>query len=106
MKLSISSTLDNENRLGDIFWCDGGPRADYALFGDAIAFDKTYQTNAYDKSFVVIVGINHHRCTIVFRFALLSSEIEHTYKWFLETFLNVIDGKHPQMVITDGDHAM
>lgn len=40
MKLSISSTLDNENKLGDIFWCDGGPRADYALFGDAIAFDK------------------------------------------------------------------
>lgn len=99
-------TIENENRLGDIFLCDGGLRADYTLFGDAIAFDETYRTNAYNKPFVVILGINHHRRTTVFGFAQLSSETKYTYTWLLETFLNVMDGKHQQTVITDGDREM
>lgn len=33
-------TIDNENRLGDIFWCDGSSRADYEHFGDAMLLMK------------------------------------------------------------------
>ncbi len=99
-------TIDTSNRLADIFWCDGGSRSDYAIFGDTIAFDATYRTNAYRKPFVVIIGINHHQRTTVFGFALLSGETEHTYTWLLETYLHAMDGKHPVTVLTDGDKAM
>ncbi|KAH9744126.1 protein FAR1-RELATED SEQUENCE 5 [Citrus sinensis] len=99
-------TVNEDNRLGDLFWCDGGCRADYAVFGDVVAFDATYRTNAYRKPFVVLLGINQHRRTIVFGFALLSDETEHTYTWLLETFLKAVDGKQPKSVITDGDKAM
>ncbi|KAH9668083.1 protein FAR1-RELATED SEQUENCE 5 [Citrus sinensis] len=99
-------TINEHNRLGDLFWCDGGARADYALFGDVLAFDATYRTNAYRKPFVVLLGINHHRRSIVFGFALLSDETEHTYTWLLQTFLLAMEGKQPKTVITDGDKAM
>ncbi|KAH9779917.1 protein FAR1-RELATED SEQUENCE 5 [Citrus sinensis] len=99
-------TVTENNRLGDLFWCDGGARADYAIFGDVIAFDATYRTNAYRKPFVVLLGVNHHRRTIVFGFALLSDETEHTYTWLLHTFLSAMEGKQPKTVITDGDKAM
>lgn len=102
----FAHTINEDNRLGDLFWCDGGCRADYAVFGDVVAFEATYRTNAYRKPFVVLLGINHHRWTIVFGFALLSDETEHTYIWLLETFLKVVDGKQPKTVITDGDKAM
>lgn len=72
-------TVNEDNRLGDLFWCDGGARADYVVFGDILAFDATYRTNTYRKPFVVLLGINHHRRTIVFGFALLSDETKHTY---------------------------
>lgn len=99
-------TISVDNRLSDLFWCDGGSRADYALFGDVIAFDATYRTNAYRKPFVVIIGINHHMRTTIFGFALLHAETEHTYMWLLETFLHAMDEKRPVTVITDGDKAM
>ncbi|XP_052291814.1 protein FAR1-RELATED SEQUENCE 5-like [Citrus sinensis] len=99
-------TITSSNRLGDLFWCDGGSCADYALFGDVIAFDATYKTNAYRKPLVVILGINHHRRTIVFGFALLSDETEHTYTWLLETLMTAMNNKHPRTVVTDGDKAM
>lgn len=99
-------TVNEDNRLGDLFLCDGGARADYAVFGDVLAFDATYRTNSYRKPFVVLLGINHHRRTIVFGFALLSDEIEQMYTWLLETFLAAMDRKQPKTVITDGDKAM
>ena len=99
-------TVGVDNKLGDLFWCDGGARADYALFGDVIAFDATYRTNVYRKPFVVIIGINHHRRTTVFGFALLADETENTYIWLLETLLRAMDRKRPTTVITDGDRAM
>lgn len=90
-------TVTSSNRLGDLFWCDGGSCADYALFGDVIAFDATYGTNAYRKPFVVILGINHHRRTVVFRFALLSDETENTYTWLLETFMAAMNNNNRRL---------
>ncbi|KAH9803232.1 protein FAR1-RELATED SEQUENCE 5 [Citrus sinensis] len=89
-------TMTSSNRLGDLFWCDGGSCTYYALFGDVIAFDATYKTNAYQKPFVVILGINHHRRSIEFGFALLLDETEHTYTWLLETFLTAMNNKQPK----------
>ena len=71
-----------------------------------LAFDTTYQTNAYKKPLVILVGINHHHQTIVFGSALLVDDSVSTYTWVLETFLEAMNNKKPLYVIINGDKAM
>ncbi|KAH9792877.1 protein FAR1-RELATED SEQUENCE [Citrus sinensis] len=99
-------TIDSEGRLSDTFWCDSGMRAEFHYFGDVLSFDSTYRTNAYNKPLVLFVGLNHHMRSIVFGFALLSSETEDKYIWLLRTFLSAMDGKMHVSIVTDGDRAM
>lgn len=75
-------------------------------FGDVITFEATYHTNVYHNPLVVIVGINHHYKTTIFVFALLTAETEQAYTWLLVTLLDAMEGKHPKVVLTDGDKAM
>ena len=42
-------TLDEENRLRNLFWTDTVDRYNYEQFGDLLAFDATYKKNAYNK---------------------------------------------------------
>ncbi|XP_010646010.1 protein FAR-RED IMPAIRED RESPONSE 1-like [Vitis vinifera] len=98
--------IDEESRLVNLFWADSTARMDYACFGDVLAFDTTYRTNAYKKPLVVLVGVNHHHQTVVFRCALLIDESVGTYEWVLETFLDAMMNKKPISVVTDGDKAM
>ncbi|RVX07698.1 Protein FAR1-related sequence 5 [Vitis vinifera] len=98
--------VDEDNHLANLFWADSTSKLDYSCFGDVLAFDTTYRTNAYKKSLVILVGINHHHQTIVFGCALLVDESVSTYTWVLETFLDAMNNKKPLSVITDGDKAM
>ncbi|KAH9703973.1 protein FAR1-RELATED SEQUENCE [Citrus sinensis] len=81
-------------------------RYDYECFGDVLAFDATYKTNAYQKPLVTLVGTNHHRKTTVFGFGLLGDETVESYTWLLQTFLSAMGNRKPKSVITDGDEAM
>ncbi|RVW28179.1 Protein FAR1-related sequence 5 [Vitis vinifera] len=94
--------VDEDNHLANLFWADSTSKLDYSCFGDVLAFDTTYRTNAYKKPLVILVGINHHHQTIVFGSALLVDESVSTYTWVLETFLDAMNNKKPLSVITDG----
>ena len=98
--------VNKKGRLRHLFWCDSQSRLDYQHFGDVLVFDNTYKTNRYKMSFVPFMGLNHHRQTVVFACAIISSETEATYKWLLKTFLKAMHQKMPKGVITDGDAAM
>ncbi|KAL4285754.1 protein FAR1-RELATED SEQUENCE 5-like [Arachis ipaensis] len=95
-----------EDRLGNLFWADGMSKADYQLFGDVLAFDTTYRKNKYKKPLVIFSGSNHHRQTCIFGFAVLEDESGPTYTWLLKNFLDVMLGKSPTVVVTDGDEGM
>ena len=58
-----------------------------------LAFNRTYETNAYRKLLVILVDINHHHQTILFGCALLVNEIVSSYTRVLETFLDVMNNK-------------
>lgn len=45
---------------------DSKSQSDYACFLDVLAFEKTYSTEAYKRSFVMFVEVNHHHQAIVF----------------------------------------
>ncbi|XP_025640707.1 protein FAR1-RELATED SEQUENCE 5-like [Arachis hypogaea] len=83
-----------------------GGDEDYLLFGDVLAFDATYDRNKYNLPVVVFSGVNHHNQTCVFGTAMVSCESPESYIWVLEQFLECMQGKAPQSVITDGDSAM
>ena len=89
-----------------MFWVDSTARMDYACFGDVLAFDTKYRTNAYKKPLVVLVGVNHHHQTVVFGSALLIDESAGTCEWVLETFLIAMMNKKPISVVTDGNKTM
>ncbi|XP_057432331.1 protein FAR1-RELATED SEQUENCE 5-like [Lotus japonicus] len=99
-------TSGEDGRLDKLFWCDGCSQRNYLVFGDVLAFDATYKKNKYKRPLVVFSGVNHHNQTIVFAAALVSNEKVETYIWLLEQFLDVMKGKAPISVMTDGDLAM
>ncbi|KAL5556305.1 hypothetical protein UlMin_038541 [Ulmus minor] len=75
-------------------------------FTDALAFDTTYRTNAFNKLLVIFVGVNNHFHTCVFGFSLLMNETIDTHMWVLEAFLECMQKRTPKVVITDGDTSM
>ncbi|KAL4328563.1 protein FAR1-RELATED SEQUENCE 5-like [Arachis ipaensis] len=83
-----------------------GGDEDYGIFGDVLAFDATYGRNKYNLPVVVFSGVNHHNQTCVFGTAMVSCESQESYIWVLRQFLECMQGKAPQSVITDGDPAM
>ncbi|CAL2247213.1 unnamed protein product [Prunus armeniaca] len=99
-------SVDEENRLGNLFWRDSTSLLDYIAYGDVLIFDSTYKTNVYDKPLVLFVGSNNYRSTVMFGCALLQDETFETYKWLLETFMASMKDKKPISILTDGDEAM
>ncbi|KAL5548791.1 hypothetical protein UlMin_004022 [Ulmus minor] len=85
--LFVKYVIDDSNHLGHIFWADSISQRDYMCFNDALAFDTTYRTNAFNKPLVIFVGVNNHFQTCVFGFTLLMNEKIDTYTWLLEAFL-------------------
>ncbi|XP_072060439.1 protein FAR1-RELATED SEQUENCE 5-like [Arachis hypogaea] len=92
--------------LCNLFWSDGRCQEDYGIFGDVLAFDATYGRNKYNLPVVVFSGVNHHNQTCVFGAAMVSCESQESYIWVLRQFMECMQGKAPQSVITDGDPAM
>jgi hypothetical protein len=79
---------------------------DYELYREFISFDTTFSMNKYNMPFAPFIGINGQGRTIVFAWALLKDQTAETFKWALKTFLDVMDGKRPGLIMTDQDAAM
>src|SRR4051812_27916823 len=97
---------DCDNTVRSIFWRDAArSRMNYKLFGEIISFDTTYNMNKYNMPFAPLVGLNGHGKTIVFGWALLQNETVDTLTWLFETFVEVMQGKKPGIILTDQDSA-
>lgn len=100
---------DEHNTVRSIFWTDARARLDYALYGDFVLFDTSYTTNEHNMLFAPLIGINGHGKAIVFSWSLLENETGdkvETFSWLFRTFLDVMDGRKPSIIITDQDSAM
>ncbi|XP_050374533.1 protein FAR1-RELATED SEQUENCE 5-like [Argentina anserina] len=67
-------TLDNEEKITNIFWAYAKMIMDYGMFGDVVSFDTTYKINEANRPFAVFVGLNHHRQMVIFGAALMYDE--------------------------------
>ncbi|KAF5446887.1 hypothetical protein F2P56_032483 [Juglans regia] len=98
--------LDDNDRLKSVFWADARSRGAYNYFGDVVTFDTTYLTNRYGMPFAPFVGVNHHGQSILLGAGLISSEDTESFVWLFKAWLDCMDGKTPNTIITDQDRAM
>ncbi|CAN6339372.1 unnamed protein product [Urochloa humidicola] len=101
-----SYTLDDEDRVENLFWVDFAVRKSYDLYGDCISFDATYLTNAYNIPFAPFIGIDRNGITIQLGCGFLRNEKTESYVWLFTEFKKAMGGKDPLNIITDQDLAM
>uniref|UniRef100_A0ACD5W183 Uncharacterized protein n=1 Tax=Avena sativa TaxID=4498 RepID=A0ACD5W183_AVESA len=92
---------EEDGRIMNIFWADGQAIMDYSIFGDAISFDTTFSINKFKMPFAPLIGVNHHKQTILFGAALLYNESADSFEWLFRTFLQAMSGKQPETIFTD-----
>ncbi|KAL6222066.1 hypothetical protein ACLB2K_005458 [Fragaria x ananassa] len=97
---------DGDDKLTHCFWADARSRSSYKLYGDAIVFDTTYNTNRYGMIFAPILGVNNHGQTIVFGCGFLNNETTESFIWLFEQFKEAMQGDLPKIIITDQDPAI
>ncbi|XP_058732753.1 protein FAR1-RELATED SEQUENCE 5-like [Vicia villosa] len=97
---------DDDSRMVNFFWVDARSKLAYQHFGDVITFDTTYKTNKYSMPFAPFTGLNNHCQSILFGCALLQDELESSFTWLFETWLDAMNGKKPISIITDQDLAI
>ncbi|KAK9666154.1 hypothetical protein RND81_14G164700 [Saponaria officinalis] len=95
-------TLDEENRLENLFWCQAQSFEWYQKYGDVVVFNTTYKVNSYDMPCAIFVSVGNHGKTILLGCALLRNETTHTFKWLMKTFVTIMK-KPPTTIITDQD---
>ncbi|XP_074271366.1 protein FAR1-RELATED SEQUENCE 5-like [Silene latifolia] len=98
-----ASLMEFKNFNRDVKCFIGGKDAqmNYSLFGDVVSFDATYGTNKYNMMFAPFTGVDHYKKSITFGAALIEHEDEESFKWCLEKFLDAMNQKEPQCVVTD-----
>ncbi|KAK1404777.1 hypothetical protein POM88_004382 [Heracleum sosnowskyi] len=97
--------LDTEGHLTKLFWADSIARRNYELYGDAVSFDATFDTNKYNMVFCPFTGVDKHDRCVTFGFALLSKEDIPHFKWAFDHFLLAM-GRNPVCIVTDQCPAM
>ncbi|KAF0893207.1 hypothetical protein E2562_023229 [Oryza meyeriana var. granulata] len=94
-------TKDANNRLENIAWSFASSVQSYEMFGDAVVFDTTHRLSALDMLLGIWVGLNNHGMPCFFGCALLREENLQSFVWALKVFLNFMNRKAPQTILTD-----
>ncbi|XP_035551012.1 protein FAR1-RELATED SEQUENCE 5-like [Juglans regia] len=96
----------DDDRMRNVFWVDARSRGVYNYFGDVVTFDTAYLTNRYGMPFAPFMGVNHHGQSILLGAGLISSENTESFVWLFKTWLDCMDGKAPNTIITDQYRVM
>ncbi|XP_059294829.1 protein FAR1-RELATED SEQUENCE 11-like [Lycium ferocissimum] len=96
-------TVDTCQRLEHIIWAFGDSIHAYELFGDVVVVDTTYRLNRYEMPLGVWIGVNNHVNSTFFGCVLLRNEKASSFSWALKSFVRLMNGKHPQTILTDQD---
>ncbi|XP_057790235.1 protein FAR1-RELATED SEQUENCE 5-like [Salvia miltiorrhiza] len=97
--------IDGENQLKRLIWTDKSSVMNYKMFGEAVSFDATYNTNRYKMIFTPFTGRDNHGKSVSFGAALISHEDMESYSWVLEKFVECM-GNAPRLIITDQDPGL
>ncbi|RLN35052.1 hypothetical protein C2845_PM03G22210 [Panicum miliaceum] len=94
-------TLDEFDRVENLFWVDGAARKSYELYTDCLSFDTTYMINAYNMPCAPFIGIDINGITIQLGCGFLRNEKTEAFVWLFGEFKKVMGSKDPENIITD-----
>ncbi|CAN6248764.1 unnamed protein product [Urochloa humidicola] len=94
-------TRDVNNCVQNIAWTYGASIQSYEMFGDAVVFDTTHRLSALDMALGMWVGLNNYGMPSFFACVLLREVNQESLSWALQVFLNFMNRKAPQMILTD-----
>nr|XP_017228819.1 PREDICTED: protein FAR1-RELATED SEQUENCE 5-like [Daucus carota subsp. sativus] len=97
--------VDAEGHLTMLFWADPVGRRNFEIYGDAVSFDATFDTNKYNMIFAPFTGVDKHDRCVTFAACLLSKEDICHYNWAFKQFVKAM-GRNPVVFITDQCPAM
>nr|XP_017225249.1 PREDICTED: protein FAR1-RELATED SEQUENCE 5-like [Daucus carota subsp. sativus] len=97
--------LDETGHLTKLFWADAICRRNFEVYGDAVSFDATFDTNKYNMIFAPFTGDDKHEKCVSFAACLLAKEDVTHYKWVFDQFSTCMK-RHPVVIITDQCPAM
>ncbi|WVZ69554.1 hypothetical protein U9M48_018325, partial [Paspalum notatum var. saurae] len=101
-----SYSLDEFDRVKNLFWVDGEARKAYELYSDCIPFDTTFFTNTYNMPCAPFIGIDRNSLTIQFGCGFLRNEKTAAFVWIFTEFKKAMGGRAPVNIITDQDLTM
>ncbi|XP_074266358.1 protein FAR1-RELATED SEQUENCE 5-like [Silene latifolia] len=81
--------VDDEKRLSKVFWAPISIK-NYALFGEAVSFDATYNFNEYKMVFCPFTGVDNHKRCVTFAGGLLRKEDGESFTWLFENFVKAM----------------
>ncbi|OEL17418.1 Protein FAR1-RELATED SEQUENCE 11 [Dichanthelium oligosanthes] len=94
-------TKDANNHLQNIAWTYAASVQSYEMFGDAVVFDTTHRLSALDMVLGIWVGLNNYGMPCFFGCVLVREENQESFAWALQVFLNFMNRKAPQTILTD-----
>ncbi|KAK1350206.1 hypothetical protein POM88_054729 [Heracleum sosnowskyi] len=97
--------VDPAGHLMKLFWADAIGRRNFEIYGDAVSFDATFDTNKYNLIFAQFTGVDKHDKCVTFASCLLSHESVTDYSWPFGHFVKAM-GQNHVLIITDQCTAM
>ncbi|KAK7402374.1 hypothetical protein VNO78_14591 [Psophocarpus tetragonolobus] len=92
--------VNEKGFLRNLFWADAKSRVAYSYFSDVVAIDTACLAAEFQLPLVLILGINHHKQSILFACGLLARDTVESYTWLFRAWLTCILGRPPQVIIT------
>ncbi|XP_074314445.1 protein FAR1-RELATED SEQUENCE 5-like [Silene latifolia] len=93
--------VDDQSRITKLFWADPISIKNYALFGDAVSVDATYNFNQYKMVFVPFTGVDNHKGCVTFAAGLIRNENAESFSWLFQNFVTAMGDRYPITIITD-----
>ncbi|XP_074314346.1 uncharacterized protein LOC141649559 [Silene latifolia] len=87
--------VDDQSRITKLFWADPISIKNYALFGDAISVDSTYNFNQYKMVFVPFTGVDNHKGCVTFAASLIRNENAESFSWLFQNFVTAMGDRYP-----------
>ncbi|KAK1378660.1 hypothetical protein POM88_025404 [Heracleum sosnowskyi] len=97
--------VDSVGHLTKLFWVDAVGWRNFELYGDAVSFDATLDTNKYNMIFAPFSGMDKHDRCVKFAACLLSQESFGDYKWAFGHLVKAM-GRNLVIIVTDQCVAM
>ncbi|XP_074301432.1 protein FAR1-RELATED SEQUENCE 5-like [Silene latifolia] len=93
--------VDEDKRLTKVFWADPIVIKNYALFGDSVSFDTTFDFNEYCMVFCPFTGVDNHKKCVTVAAGLIMWDNEESFTGLFDNFMKAMGGCYSITLITN-----